>query len=47
MNTIDTILAKVIEYCKKHVEAGNSKDKLSDHDELNKWGFQCYWHNFS
>jgi hypothetical protein len=30
-------LAKVIEYCKKHVGAASSKDKLFDDDEFNKW----------
>ncbi|AES77251.1 putative S-phase kinase-associated protein [Medicago truncatula] len=30
------ILAKVIEYCKKHVEAASSYEKLFD-DKLNKW----------
>ena len=30
------ILAMVIEYCKKHVDAANSDEKLSE-DELKKW----------
>jgi S-phase kinase-associated protein 1 len=36
-NVTSTILAKIIEYCKKHAEAGNSKGKRSNNVELNKW----------
>ncbi|TKY55939.1 SKP protein 1B [Spatholobus suberectus] len=35
-NVTSKILAKVIEYCKKHVEANNAEEKPSD-DELKTW----------
>ncbi|KAJ1436564.1 S-phase kinase-associated protein 1-like [Sesbania bispinosa] len=35
-NVTSRILAKVIEYCKKHVEASNSDDKPSEED-LKAW----------
>ncbi|MQL41347.1 hypothetical protein EI012_25910 [Escherichia coli] len=35
-NVTSKILAKVIEYCKKHVEAANPDDKISDED-LKAW----------
>ena len=35
-NVTGRILAKVIEYCKKHVDAVNSEDKISD-DDLKSW----------
>ena len=35
-NVTSRILAKVIEYCKKHVDAANSEDKISD-DDLKSW----------
>ena len=35
-NVTSRILAKVIEYCKKHVDAVNSEDKISD-DDLKSW----------
>ncbi|VFQ92207.1 unnamed protein product [Cuscuta campestris] len=35
-NVNSKILAKVIEYCKRHVEAGKSEDKLTDED-LKTW----------
>ncbi|GJW32662.1 SKP1-like protein 1B, partial [Tanacetum coccineum] len=31
-NVTSVILAKVIEYCKKHVEAPNSKDKVAEEE---------------
>jgi S-phase kinase-associated protein 1 len=36
-NVTGTILSKVIEYLKKHVEAGNFKGKHSNNVELNNW----------
>lgn len=35
-NVTSKILAKVIEYCKKHVDAANSEEKISE-DELKAW----------
>ncbi|KAF7828985.1 SKP1-like protein 1B [Senna tora] len=35
-NVTSKILAKVIEYCKKHVEAANSEEKASE-DDLKSW----------
>ena len=35
-NVTSKILAKVIEYCKKHVEAANPEDKPSE-DDLKTW----------
>ena len=35
-NVTGRILAKVIEYCKKHVDAADSEDKISD-DDLKSW----------
>eukprot|EP00256_Glycine_max_P069773 XP_025984368.1 SKP1-like protein 1A isoform X2 [Glycine max] len=35
-NVTSKILAKVIEYCKKHVEAANPEDKPSE-DDLKAW----------
>ncbi|OWM68229.1 SKP1-like protein 1A [Punica granatum] len=35
-NVTSKILAKVIEYCKKHVESSSSEDRAND-DELKSW----------
>ncbi|KAI9109746.1 hypothetical protein K1719_019376 [Acacia pycnantha] len=35
-NVTSKILAKVIEYCKKHVDAANSEEKISE-DDLRTW----------
>ncbi|XP_028774491.1 SKP1-like protein 1A [Neltuma alba] len=35
-NVTSKILAKVIEYCKKHVDAANSEEKISE-DDLRAW----------
>ncbi|GKE64992.1 SKP1-like protein 1B [Tanacetum coccineum] len=32
LNVTNVILAKVIEYCKKHVEAPNSEDKVAEEE---------------
>ncbi|CAI8600992.1 unnamed protein product [Vicia faba] len=36
-NVTSQILAKVIEYCKKHVEAANSEEKPAANDDLKTW----------
>ncbi|KAG7967883.1 hypothetical protein I3843_08G122900 [Carya illinoinensis] len=36
LNVASKILAKVIEYCKKHVEPANSEDRTSE-DDLKAW----------
>ncbi|KAF5735924.1 SKP1-like protein 1B [Tripterygium wilfordii] len=42
-NVTSNILAKVIEYCKKHVESSKAEDRSAAEEELKAWDAECIW----